>query len=168
MTPFLWFVCRVLRLSESKLLQLCSQRPIAVILNKLLVSNISNFYLYIARFAHLRSRTTIQKEINLAIILMFIVIVFLFCNIPRILINCYDFMVNNDFVRQVKPKILRNTLVAVFENICKHLTLPQVSRWLHPQPLDPLHHQLQPPLPCLQWLHEFHHLLCWGKKLTMS
>jgi len=51
------------------------------------------------RFAHLRSRTTIQKEINLAIILMFIVIVFLFCNIPRILINCYDFMVNNDFVR---------------------------------------------------------------------
>ena len=54
---------------------------------------------YIARFTHLRSRSTIQKEINLAIILMFIVIVFLFCNIPRILINCYDFMVNNDFVR---------------------------------------------------------------------
>jgi len=47
------------------------------------------------RFAHCRSRSNTKSEINLAMILMLIVMAFLFCNIPRIVINCYDTLVND-------------------------------------------------------------------------
>ena len=43
-----------------------------------------------------------------------------------------------------------------------------MSRWLYPQPLHSLQHQLQPPLSCPQWLHELYHLLCLREELEQS
>ena len=47
----------------------------------------------------MRSRTSVKKEINLASILVCIVFVFLFCNIPRVFINCYEFLSSEEVIR---------------------------------------------------------------------
>ena len=51
------------------------------------------------RLSHMRSRTSVKKEINLASILVCIVFVFLFCNIPRVFINCYEFLSSEEVIR---------------------------------------------------------------------
>ena len=40
-----------------------------------------------------------KKEMNLASILVCIVFVFLFCNIPRVFINCYEFLSSEEVIR---------------------------------------------------------------------
>ena len=51
------------------------------------------------RLSHARARTSVKKEINLASILVCIVFVFLFCNIPRVFINCYEFLSSEEVIR---------------------------------------------------------------------
>jgi len=48
------------------------------------------------RRSHARSRNPVKKEMNLASLLICIVFVFLFCNIPRVFINCYEFICSEE------------------------------------------------------------------------
>ena len=40
-----------------------------------------------------------KKELNLATVLVCIVFVFLFCNIPRVFVNCYEFLSSEEVIR---------------------------------------------------------------------
>ena len=53
----------------------------------------------IFRLSRKRSRGSAKKELNLASILVCIVVVFLLCNIPRVFINCYEFLCSENIVR---------------------------------------------------------------------
>ena len=49
--------------------------------------------------SHARARTSVKKELNLATVLVCIVFVFLFCNIPRVFVNCYEFLSSEEVIR---------------------------------------------------------------------
>jgi len=51
------------------------------------------------RLSRKRSRGSAKKELNLTSILVCIVVVFLVCNIPRVFINCYEFLCSENIVR---------------------------------------------------------------------
>ena len=51
------------------------------------------------RLSHARARTSVKKELNLATVLVCIVFVFLFCNIPRVFVNCYEFLSSEEVIR---------------------------------------------------------------------
>ena len=57
------------------------------------------------RYSHVRSKNLVKKEVNLAFILICIVFVFIFSNIPRVFLNCYEFFMSEDMLRldQISP-----------------------------------------------------------------
>ena len=60
---------------------------------------------FFSRFSHLRSKSSVCTEINLSFILICIVCVFIFCNIPRVFLNCYEFYLSDLFIRSVIRKL---------------------------------------------------------------
>ena len=53
----------------------------------------------IVRYSHTKIRKSMKKEINLFFILLLIVVIFIVCNIPRLLINAYEIYIDIDFTR---------------------------------------------------------------------
>ena len=61
------------------------------------------------RFSHIRSKNSAKKEVNLAFILICIVFVFIFSNIPRVFLNCYEFIMSADMLRSALPLLSSST-----------------------------------------------------------
>ena len=53
---------------------------------------------WILRFSHCRYRQSVKKEINLAVIIICIVVVFICCNITRVILNCYEVFMTQDII----------------------------------------------------------------------
>ena len=65
----------------------------------LLFFNFNSENCFCPRLSHARARTSVKKELNLATVLVCIVFVFLFCNIPRVFVNCYEFLSSEEVIR---------------------------------------------------------------------
>ena len=54
---------------------------------------------YVCRYAHVRSNrnSSSHNEVNLATVLICIVIMFLLCHFPRLIINVAEFIINRTF-----------------------------------------------------------------------
>ena len=52
----------------------------------------------VLRFSHCRYRQSVKKEINLAVIIICIVVVFICCNITRVILNCYEVFMTQDII----------------------------------------------------------------------
>ena len=103
------------------------------------------------RLSRKRSRGSTKKDLNLVSILVCVVVVFLFCNIPRVIINCYEFLCSEKIVRW-----------ALFKAWHIKMLKQHILQWGFINCLDWLDlvlHQLQPPRPGVQRLRQLPHLL---------
>ena len=103
------------------------------------------------RLSRKRSRGSTKKDLNLVSILVCVVVVFLFCNIPRVIINCYEFLCSENIVRW-----------ALFKSWHIKMLKQHILQWGFINCLDWLDmvlHQLQPPRPGVQRLRQLPHLL---------
>ena len=90
----------------------------------------------IFRLSRKRSRGSAKKELNLTSILVCIVVVFLVCNIPRVFINCYEFLCSENIVRwaSIQFELNVNCEIAGTTKRCLHLcgssASPASTTWL--------------------------------------
>ncbi|XP_023341041.1 uncharacterized protein LOC111711042, partial [Eurytemora carolleeae] len=69
-------------------------------LGPLLVLILLNWKIFIGvKYSHVRSSNRARYEVKLASILLYIVLVFLVCNFPRILLNFYEFVLEEEITR---------------------------------------------------------------------
>ena len=112
------------------------------------------------RLSRKRSRGSTKKDLNLVSILVCVVVVFLFCNIPRVIINCYEFLCSEKIVRWALFKIWHIKMLK--QNILQW-GLINCLDWL-----DLVLHQLQPPRAGVQRLRQLPHLLLLRQRLQAN
>ena len=64
--------------------------------------NQEDIFFFFSRYAHRRSHRTnscIHNEMNLSLVLICIVMVFIVCHIPRILVNCAEFFLSESIMK---------------------------------------------------------------------
>ena len=112
------------------------------------------------RLSRKRSRGSTKKDLNLVSILVCVVVVFLFCNIPRVIINCYEFLCSEKIVRW-----------AIFKTWHIKMLKQHILQWGFINCLDWLDlvlHQLQPPRAGVQRLRQLPHLLLLRQRLQAN
>ena len=112
------------------------------------------------RLSRKRSRGSTKKDLNLVSILVCVVVVFLFCNIPRVIINCYEFLCSENIVRWALFKTWHIKMLK--QNILQR-GLINCLDWL-----DLVLHQLQPPRAGVQRLRQLPHLLLLRQRLQAN
>ena len=72
------------------------------------------------RFTHMKANKSGSSEANLATVLICIVMVFLFCHIPRVILNCTEFFMVEEMFR----------CPATFSPSNYNLCLASLNHWL--------------------------------------